>query len=332
MDEKLIIGVEIWRKNFGNATIIFLSEFLDMFKSYIAHFAKIFLTSDQILYLINLVDPTCTKTLTFLEYLVFFENFWLVPSKRMRLFKSKFEEFLPQPYISPITLIFTICNTFLKTNKTVSFDLINDQIRTIGNDPFKNDLALSELKNEIQLSFVLGLTGIIVRDRGRSIYRTSIRIQNEKFLLDRDMMINIGKKTFIRVKDLHPRKLCDGNDKKHRVLNTNHISFDEELQEFYKIQKKESFIIKDIKSLREMTIKNEELSSLGKKFIELEIFEDGKEAKQIKLIPDFDKNDFFIGRGNSNENDIKLEDMYVSKKHCKICFDNKCGWIICEVK
>ena len=227
MNESILMGIDIWRKNFGNATSIFMSEFVHMFKSYISQYAKIFLDHDQLNFLISLVDPSNSKTLNFIEYIIFFENFWLIPSKRMRLFKHKYPESPARIPITPKTIHFTITNNLTKEKKELSYELMEDQILTVGNDIFSNNLTIKELRNKLQLGLGVAEGGVSVRDYGKGCFRAKIKISNDKFILEEDMMVRLGKETSMRVKKLSPHRLCDGKDRKHRVLQTKFIGLDD---------------------------------------------------------------------------------------------------------
>ena len=339
MNDPLMLGIEIWKKNFGTSTIVFLNEFLQVFKNYIAQYAKIFLDVEQIRYLANMVDPTNTKMLDFLEYLIFFENFWLTPSKRMRIFKHN----IPltntiYPYISPITLNFTIYNKFSKNLRKQSFDINDEKLMTIGNNPEMNDITVPELKNSIQLGFVLCDQGILIRDYGKGSFRSMFKLkENDKFHLDNDMLIKIGKETIFKVKNVNPpQKLCEEIDKKHRCLNVQYKGFEDYLIEFYEMQKNYEKNFKDVKSFREMKEKNEKerknnFEKNESKTLELEMIEGLQKNETFKLIFNNLKQDFIIGRSGKNSLDIDLKAMSVSKTHCQISFHKKCGWILSEV-
>lgn len=327
------MGIEIWRKHFGNCTTIFLIEFLQVFKTYIAQIAKIFLDSEQSTYLASILDPTQYKTLDFLEYLIFFENFWIIPSKRMRLFKH-ISTTIPYSFsMTPLTIQFTIHKNSLKSSQTHSFELNEEKLFTIGNNPLLNDLTIDELKNSIQLGLVLVENGLLIRDYGKDFYRSKIKIEKQKFLLDNDMLIKIGKETVIRIKHVSPQS--QGIDKKHRAVRTQYKGFEDSLREFYEMQRNDEINFKEIKGLREMKDKKEKqaiyFQNNEEKFLELEIIEGLEKKNTYKLVPNKEKQEFSIGRGEINKPDIHLKDMSVSKKHCKINYDTKCGWIISEV-
>ena len=335
MNESILMGIDIWRKNFGNATSIFMSEFVHMFKSYISQYAKIFLDHDQLNFLISLVDPSNSKTLNFIEYIIFFENFWLIPSKRMRLFKHKYPESPARIPITPKTIHFTITNNLTKEKKELSYELMEDQILTVGNDIFSNNLTIKELRNKLQLGLGVAEGGVSVRDYGKGCFRAKIKISNDKFSLEEDMMVRLGKETSMRVKKLSPHRLCDGKDRKHRVLQTKFIGLDDEMRSFFEINKNEDTEIRDVNTYRNIKdkrdLENKVFQKIEEKFIEIEIYESGINSRNYTLIPKEEKTEFLIGRGTMNKVDIMVTDMSVSKKQCKISFEKNCGWVISEV-
>ena len=335
MNEPIMMGIDIWQQHFGNSTTIFLNEFLQMFKAYIAQYAKIYLYPGQINVLVSLVDPSELKTLDFLEFLLFFENFWLIPSKRMRLFKHKYPDSPTKYAVPPKFLHFTITNNLSKISKTYTYELFEEKILTIGNDPFINNLTIAELKNKIQLGFSQSEGGVLVRDYGKGPFRAKVKLSKDKFLLDDDMIIRIGKETILKIKQVSPKRMCEGNDRKHRSIKTKFKGFDDEMRQFFEILKKEEGEIRDVKVYREIRAKKEAdakvFNKIEEKFIEVEIIEGGINKRTFKLIPTPEKMEFIVGRGVGNKADLQVKDMSVSKSQCKIFFDKSCGWIISEV-
>ena len=323
------LSLKIWTSSFGQKKEVLKQEFFDFFQEQILYFSNVILSCVQKTYLDFLIDNENTGIIKIEDWQGFVDKYWSILSWRGNFFKENFK-LLNEEESSYEKKSFTITIENAENNniyneiggkikikseenqtpksqlQDYSFDCTS-KIITIGKN-HNNTIFLPE-SDELKIAAIgFSKKGLVIRDYNKSKESTLIaNVDQRKFILFKNALIKIGK-TFARIKEVNHGSIIQA---KNLENNSETVRFKKKKSEYVNI-------FSDHEDLSKNKTDNY--------FLTLSI-----EKNDFYLTCKENKS-FIIGRSQSEDVDIQIKNMDVSKVHCLIGFEKGKGWWISDVK
>ncbi|CAD8165765.1 unnamed protein product [Paramecium octaurelia] len=311
-----------WEKYFNNQIEVSWDEFSESFSKFIQQFGSIIFDEDQLLYIKQIIDPDYRNVIKIGDYIIFYEIYWKIQSKRQALFKHQFtlQPFqIPKQTLRCIQLkVLYITNGYpdqfrdIQITRTTqnNLPLKQEEVFTIGSGQNCDLQILNDLKvNPIHAKLIWTPNNLfLIKDNSKS-FRTCQRIK-QSLILDAYMIIKLNQETIFQIKYIQPIPKFSSQ------ISTNQESLKNSLPDLLK-QLNQYKSVQDYRERKVNLIQHDEEPTLI-----LEFIGGPMKGREFTLNP---SQEYTLGCGKTCS--ISIRDGTLQKEHCSIKFKNN-QWII----